>query len=410
MARGQALVTALVTSVIMGIVMMGFLSMFKNQGKATQQITAWEGVNDLSHSLDLLFGNVQCQTTGQFTNAGAAGAVTLGSGGSYNLVLDTISFPSGTIAVTTGADMSLTNMLRPYSIAPLNPANAVGVCSGVPNPSGICFTPLGASGPYGAGYSYAFQMQVYFQSSSGPAPLPLNKFVMVFTNAIPPATQTITGMCTYQSSSIRPTTMVVFSTPGSVAWTVPANVSQVKVRLVGGGGSGGPATATRGGGGGGAGGYCEGLFPVVAGTSITIVVGAGGTPNAVNNNVSGTGGASSFGTGLCLGNGGGGGNGNDCCSAGAPGGSASGGLLNLQGGFGQDTANSLPAGPSPCGGPGSDGGASYFGGAGRGGTRSGFTGASPGTGGGAAYWNTTCAAGVSPLGAPGANGLVIVEY
>lgn len=116
----------------------------------------------------------------------------------------------------------------------------------------------------------------------------------------------------------------VFTTPGTVAWTVPAGVTAVKVLLAGGGASGGGATTNGSAGSGGGSGACAlsyitGLTP---GASINVTVGAGGaaTSGAGNN-----GGTSSFGSYVtCTGGAGGAGNHAANTFAGGAGGSVSG--------------------------------------------------------------------------------------
>lgn len=85
------------------------------------------------------------------------------------------------------------------------------------------------------------------------------------------------------------------------SWTVPAGVTQIRVRLVGGGGAGGSSQATGSGQasvapGGNAGCYGEGIFfGIIPGSIIPITIGAGGVPGAVGA-AGGNGGTSSFGT------------------------------------------------------------------------------------------------------------------
>lgn len=81
-------------------------------------------------------------------------------------------------------------------------------------------------------------------------------------------------------------------------FTVPAEISRIRVRVIGGGGGG--SDAGRGGAGGG---YAHGVFDVTAGTNYAVTVGNGGT-RGVNAQA---GGASSFGA-LISATGGGGGN------------------------------------------------------------------------------------------------------
>jgi hypothetical protein len=179
-----------------------------------------------------------------------------------------------------------------------------------------------------------------------------------------------------------------FSATGT--YTAPTGCTRVLVQLVGaGGGASGYCES------GGGGGYAEGMFPMTAGTAVTVTVGSGGTAVSYNG-VGGTGGTTSFGSYLSA-TGGTGAN-SYYNHAGGYGGVGAGGQTYAQGGTGTGHAN----GGSHS--QGADGGSSYFGGAG-GKTRSNnginFS-PSPGSGasGGIAEIGTT--------GSTGANGLVIV--
>ena len=69
----------------------------------------------------------------------------------------------------------------------------------------------------------------------------------------------------------------VFTTTGSATWTAPATCqTPITYWIVGGGGGGSGAYDQRGGGGGGGGAAVTGTYAVVAGTTYTVVVGAGG--------------------------------------------------------------------------------------------------------------------------------------
>ena len=88
----------------------------------------------------------------------------------------------------------------------------------------------------------------------------------------------------------------VFTTSGT--FTIPAGVTSISVVCIGGGGgsSGCSGASEYSGGGGGGGGLAYGTFPVTAGSSVTVQVGAAGLPGTnVNSstNIAGTGGQSS---------------------------------------------------------------------------------------------------------------------
>lgn len=77
-----------------------------------------------------------------------------------------------------------------------------------------------------------------------------------------------------QVSALVPN-MQVFTTNG--IFTVPTNVTRIRVELWGGGGGGGKGAASYFGGGGGAGGYAFNVINVTPGTNYPVTVGIGGT-------------------------------------------------------------------------------------------------------------------------------------
>ncbi len=122
-----------------------------------------------------------------------------------------------------------------------------------------------------------------------------------------------------------------FSSSGT--WTKPVGCNLIRIRLVGGGGAGGGAAESAGdpaGSGGGSGGPEEMLLDVSAISSVTVTIGAGGTPAAGTNG--GDGGTTSFGA-HCQGTGGEGGKGGTDIhpNEGGEGGVGSGGDVNGQG-------------------------------------------------------------------------------
>ena len=179
----------------------------------------------------------------------------------------------------------------------------------------------------------------------------------------------------------------------SQTFSVPAGVSLLRVRMVGGGGGGGGCSAAGlGGGGGGAAGYGEAVVSVQPGQQIFVTVGAGGT--GVTSGLAGWGGTSSFGPYVSATGGAGG----DSAGAGGLGGYAYGADAAMWGGCGCDGQSSGFVFPGA-------GGASAFGGGGRGsnGGNSLMSGQAYGSGAGGCY--------LTPgAGGNGAPGVVIVEY
>ncbi|MGY0482569.1 glycine-rich domain-containing protein [Endobacter medicaginis] len=196
--------------------------------------------------------------------------------------------------------------------------------------------------------------------------------------------------------------MANWAAAGSYTFTVPANVSILKVTVVGGGGGGGGGTTSNGGGGGGAGGTAWGYVPVSPGAQYTVTVGASGAGgNSGGDGVAG--GSSSF-SNLLSASGGSGGSGGANTLAGGVGGTgylANSGVNSgvvLAGGYGGDGLSGSTA--AGTGGTSSEGGGS------RGNKASGFLGQGAlGSGGGGGY-GTSSPAG----GAAGIVGIVSVEY
>jgi hypothetical protein len=198
-----------------------------------------------------------------------------------------------------------------------------------------------------------------------------------------------------------------FTTNGT--FTIPSNITTVKVTVIGGGGGGGSGYATggsnAGGGGGGAGGnlvkYLTGL---TAGNTLTVTVGAAGAFG--NNGNGGNGGTSSVASGTqtittLTANGGSGGN--KTTGVGGTGGTALNGGINIQG----QTGGFQTVGSTGNGGT---GGSSIFGFGGVGSNSSSATGVSAvgygagGGGGGADGFSSTS------NGGSGSQGIVIFEY
>lgn len=199
--------------------------------------------------------------------------------------------------------------------------------------------------------------------------------------------------------------MATFLVPGTFSWVVPNAVSKCKVHVTGAGAGSAGATPSGGtdflsSGGGGAGGTAIGIYNVVPGQTLTIVVGAGGTAGAASNGNGGAGGSSSFST-FCSATGGSPGTWLSASSSpGGVGGFAVGGLINVNGGYGGDgTATGGSVGVVP-----GYGGASFWGGGQRASVASSITqGGAIGSGGGGVY-------SIAGSGNSGQAGCVVVEY
>lgn len=128
------------------------------------------------------------------------------------------------------------------------------------------------------------------------------------------------------SSSLIPTVEILTS---GTTWVAPANVTKIKVTVIGGGGSGRKSSVSTPQGGGGAGGIAiDYLITVIPGNSYSIAIGAGGvaqTTSGVNGNAGGT---TTFNATLSA-SGGAGGEANI-----GTGGVGSGGDINIRGGHG----------------------------------------------------------------------------
>ena len=197
----------------------------------------------------------------------------------------------------------------------------------------------------------------------------------------------------------------VFDTAGTHTYTKPTGISTVKVTVTGGGGQGGGYGAANDfGAGGGAGGTAIKVIDVSSISTVTVNVGAGGSGGGTGADGNG-GSGSSFGS-HATGNGGSGGrHGNRGDTYGGAGGTATGGDINLLGGSGnngQDNALTNGTDYRPTWGI---GGASFWGGGGRGGVYniSAAEGRAPGSGGGGG------ASAGNGLGAAGKVGIVYVE-
>jgi hypothetical protein len=159
-----------------------------------------------------------------------------------------------------------------------------------------------------------------------------------------------------------------FTSPGT--FTVPTNVTNIKVTVIGGGAPGSAGTPAVNAFGGGAGGICINYIPTSPGATFPVTVGSASGTSSFGSNATATGGASS-----------------------GPGGSSSAGAINGTGMPGNITNNSTP-----------NGGSSQFGGGGNG---AGASATGYGSGGGGPL--TPARVSATPNGS-GAPGVVIVEW
>lgn len=201
--------------------------------------------------------------------------------------------------------------------------------------------------------------------------------------------------CDLDDIQLRFSGIKVYTASGSFTQGVdcPANVTRVRITVIGGGAGGGGASVaiTGAAGGGGGGGRAVGFVDLTADEVVTVTVGAGGVGGDATPN-DGTDGTDSTCKGLTGGGGKGGKLANTTSRGAAQGGAATGGDLNLPGGIGK-APGAYKAG---------DGGESE-GGGGSGGDDN-KDGVWPGGGGGGASRETDAA------GGNGAAGAVIIEW
>lgn len=188
----------------------------------------------------------------------------------------------------------------------------------------------------------------------------------------------------------------------SAIYTPTAGTKAIKVTLTGGGGGGGgcqaaTTSATFSGAGGGAGGTVIAWITSPA-SSYSVTIGAGGA-GGVGANAGSNGGNSVFGA-LTAGGGGGGQKVSTTSTPGGVSGTASGGLVNIRGGDGNDGQIGAYFVTG-------SGGSSLWGGGGRPGAGGGNVGKAFGSGGGGAY--DTALTNTSYTGGAGAAGILVVE-
>ena len=174
-------------------------------------------------------------------------------------------------------------------------------------------------------------------------------------------TSDLSGNAAWQTPSgggITTVSVVTFDITGSPhTYTVPGNLAYAEVEIVaGGGGSGGALAGVGVGWGGAAGGYSFGIFDAATlGATVTVTIGDGGTAGTSGNGAGGTGATTTFGS-LLTALGGNGGSGFSVSVVNlAVGGSASGGTINIQGGFATPPISQAGLGHS------GGGGSSFFG-------------------------------------------------
>ncbi|HDP7811729.1 TPA: carbohydrate kinase [Escherichia coli] len=184
----------------------------------------------------------------------------------------------------------------------------------------------------------------------------------------------------------------------SGTYTPTPGTKKIKVILTGGGGGGSSVIATSFsqtafGGGGGSAATCIGIFDLEDISNFSVVIGAGGTADN-------PGGTSTF-NGMSAGRGGSGSGANTpSLGPGGAAGTATGGLINIHGGYGSDGQQGSYYSFG-------NGAASFWGGGGRAGAGNGTAAKAYGAGGGAAY--DTAFSGVLKAGGAGAPGICVIE-
>lgn len=184
----------------------------------------------------------------------------------------------------------------------------------------------------------------------------------------------------------------------SGTYTPTPGTRKIKVILTGGGGGGSSVIATSFsqtafGGGGGSAATCIGIFDLEDISDFSVVIGAGGTADN-------PGGTSTF-NGMSAGRGGSGSGVNTpSIGSGGAAGTATGGLINIHGGYGSDGQQGSYYSFG-------NGAASFWGGGGRAGSANGVAAKAYGAGGGAAY--DTAFSGVLKAGGTGAPGICVIE-
>ena len=200
--------------------------------------------------------------------------------------------------------------------------------------------------------------------------------------------------------------ITVYADAGTHTYTKPTGINTVKVFVTGGGGQGGGYGASNDfGAGGGAGGTAIEIIDVSSlSSTVTVTVGAGGS-GAANTADGNAGATSSFGSYCSAAGGNGGRHGNRGDTYGGAGGAATGGNINIEGGAGNNGIDNMVTNGTDYRPTWGIGGASFWGGGGRGGVYniSAATGKAFGSGGGGG------ATAGNGLGAAGKQGIVVIE-
>lgn len=159
----------MVSSAVMAVLAVAFLSQYRSQAKVTRNLAAQNGIMDFSRALDLQFSIPSCSSNNIYKEAGATAKVK-GALATPTLTWDTY---------TSLSKSNLQQMIQPYSIA------------------SVTLTSEGPGFAQGANFAFPFQMTLSFSAQGGAAPpSPLRKFILVLTDA----SRNVLGSC-YRSSN-----------------------------------------------------------------------------------------------------------------------------------------------------------------------------------------------------------------
>lgn len=261
------------------------------------------------------------------------------------------------------------------------------------NPNGLGASPiltLGGNALTGGEIPAGSQVRVKWNAT-------LSSWLIVSASGITVA-QTLANLGLVDNSGVVGRLINTQVITSSGTYTPTPGTKKIKVILTGGGGGGSSVIATSFsqtafGGGGGSAATCIGIFDLEDISYFSVVIGAGGTAGN-------PGGTSTF-NGMSSGSGGGGAGVNTPSNGfGGTAGTATGGLINIHGGYGSDgqLGSYYSFG---------NGAASFWGGGGRAGAANGLAARAYGAGGGAAY--DTGFSGVLRAGGAGAPGVCVIE-